>query len=175
VLSGLTVTMALMSAFVGRVVERRGYRAPTLVGLAVAAVGFWIASHWTVDTTYAEMLPGLMIAGLGFGLVLSPIATAVVNLAPAQERGVASALVIILRLVGMSLGGSIVLTWGTQRVNQLTAELSAGSALGSVDAFEIFRRATAQASNESFILFAVLACVVGLLPALLMRKAANDD
>jgi len=170
VLSGLTVTMAIMSAFIGRIVERRGYRLPTMSGLAIGAVGFWIASQWTVNTTYLEMLPGLMVAGFGFGMVLSPIATAVIDLAPAGERGVASALVIILRLVGMSLGGSIVLTWGTQRVQQLTAELSAGSSLFSGDAFEIFRAATAQAVNESFLLFAVLACVVGLVPALRMRR-----
>ncbi len=173
VLSGLTVTMALMAAFIGRIVERHGYRLPASLGLAVGAIGFWIASRWTVNTTYVEMLPGLMVAGFGLGMVLSPIATAVINVAPAQERGVASALVIILRLVGMSLGGSIVLAWGTRRVQQLTAELSAGSSLFSGDAFEIVRRATTQAVNESFILFAVIVCVIGLLPALQMRT--NDE
>jgi EmrB/QacA subfamily drug resistance transporter len=169
VLSGLTVTMAIMSAFIGRIVERRGYRLPTAVGLAIGVVGFWVTSRWTVNTTYLDMLPGLMVAGLGFGMVLAPIATAVINTAPSGERGVASALVIILRLVGMSLGGSIVLAWGTQRVQQLMADLSAGSTLGSVDAFAIGRAATAQAVSESFLLFAVLGCVIGVLPALRMR------
>jgi MFS family permease len=142
-----------------------------MIGLAIGAIGFWIASRWTVNTSYLEMLPGLMVAGFGFGMVLAPIATAVINLAPAGERGVASALVIILRLIGMSLGGSIVLSWGTQRVQQLSAELSAGSSLFSGNAFEIFRAATAQAVNESFLLFAVLACIVGLLPALRMKPS----
>ena len=86
----------------------------------------------------------------------------------------ASALVIILRLVGMSLGGSIVLTWGTQRVQQLTAELSAGSTLGSANVAEIFRRATAQAVNESFLLFAVTACLLALLPASQMRAPPEN-
>jgi MFS family permease len=169
VLSGLTVTMALMSAFIGRIVNRYGYRAPTLVGLAVAAIGFFIASRWTSSTTYLEMLPGLMVAGFGLGMVLAPIATAVINSAPEQGRGVASALVIILRLVGMSLGGSIVLAWGTQRVQQLTAELSAGSTLANVNAFQVFRAATTQAVSESFVFFAAAVCLVGLLPALLMK------
>jgi EmrB/QacA subfamily drug resistance transporter len=172
VLSGLTVTMALMSAFIGRIVDRFGYRTPAWIGLAIAAIGFWIASRWTIDTTYFGMLPGLMVAGFGLGLVLAPIATAVINVAPPQERGVASALVIILRLVGMSLGGSIVLTWGTQRVQQLTAELSAGSTLATVDAFAVFRAATTQAVNESFVLFAVLVSLAGLLPALLIKQEA---
>lgn len=169
VLSGLTVTMALMSAFIGRIVNRFGYRLPTMVGLAVAALGFWITSLWTVDTSYGEMLPGLVIAGLGFGMVLSPIATAVINQAREHERGVASALVIILRLVGMSVGGSIVLAWGTQRVQELSAQLAAGDTLFSADVFDVFRQATAQAVNESFVFFAVIVCLVALLPALQMR------
>jgi EmrB/QacA subfamily drug resistance transporter len=169
VLSGLTVTMALMSTFIGRIVDRFGYRVPTLIGLLVGAFGFFIASRWTVNTTYPEMLPGLMVAGLGLGMVLAPIATAVINVAPERERGVASALVIILRLVGMSLGGSIVLMWGTQRVQQLTAELSAGATLADVNAYEVFRTATSQAINESFVLFAATVCLAGLLPALLMK------
>jgi EmrB/QacA subfamily drug resistance transporter len=175
VLSALTVTMAVMSAFIGRIVNRFGYRAPTTIGLIIAAIGFIITSRWQVDTSYWQMTPGLIIAGLGFGLILAPIATAVVNSAPTQERGVASALVIILRLVGMSLGGSIALGWGTQRVQTLAAELAAGSNQFSANTFEIFRRATSQAVNESFVLFAVSASVVALLPAMWMKAQRVDN
>ena len=175
VLSALTVTMALMSLFIGRIINRFGYRAPTLIGLAVAAIGFFITSRWPITATYLDMVPGLIVAGLGFGMILSPIATAVINSAPDQERGAASALVIILRLVGMSLGGSIALTWGTQRVQTLMAELSAGTSQFSGNTFEIVRRATSQAVNESFVLFAVSACIVALLPALLMRRATEKN
>lgn len=175
VLSALTLTMAIMSLFIGRIVNRFGYRAPTLIGLAIAAIGFWITSQWQISTTYFEMTPGLIIAGAGFGLILSPIATAVVNNAPDRERGSASALVIILRLVGMSLGGSIALTWGTQRVETLVAQFAAGTSQFAGGNLEFFRRATTQAVNESFVLFAVIACGVAVLPALLMKKEKSDD
>ena len=175
VLSALTVTMALMAAVIGRIVNRFGYRAPTFAGLIIAAIGFVITSRWRIDTTYVEMVPGLMVAGAGFGMILSPIATAVINNAPDQERGSASALVIILRLVGMSLGGSIALSWGTQRVQDLAAQLAAGTSQFSSNTFEIFRQATSQAVNESFLLFAVSACVVALLPALLMHRRPTNE
>jgi MFS family permease len=171
VLSALTVTMALTSVFIGRIVNRFGYRAPTVIGLLTAALGFFITSRWDVNTTYWQMVPGLLIAGLGFGLVLAPIATAVVNSAPDAERGTASALVIILRLVGMSLGGSIALSWGTQRVQTLSAEFAAGQSQFAMDTLAIFRHATAQAVADSFLLFAVVACLVAVLPALWMRPA----
>ncbi len=173
VLSALTVTMALMSVFIGQIVNRFGYRAPTLIGLLIAAIGFFITSRWEVTTTYWQMVPGLLVAGLGFGLVLAPIATAVVNSAPSEERGVASALVIILRLVGMSLGGSIALSWGTQRVEALSAELAAGQSQFVMNTLEIFRHATAQAVAESFLLFAVTACLIAVLPSLLMRTVKS--
>jgi MFS family permease len=175
VLSALTVTMALTSIFIGRIVNRFGYRAPTLIGLLIAALGFYITSRWDVNTTYWQMVPGLLVAGLGFGLVLAPIATAVVNSAPDAERGTASALVIILRLVGMSLGGSIALSWGTQRVQTLSAEFAAGQSQFAVDTLAIFRHATAQAVADSFLLFAVVACLVAVLPALWMRPAPVES
>ena len=175
VLSALTVTMAIMSLFIGRIVDRFGYRAPTLLGLFIAAIGFLMTSQWTVNTSYWQMTPGLLVAGLGFGLVIAPIATAVINSAPSEERGVASALVIILRLVGMSLGGSIALSWGTQRVQALTAELAAGQSQFTVDALGIFRQATAQAVGEAFLLFAVTACLLALLPAWLMKPRTLSE
>jgi hypothetical protein len=140
-----------------------------MIGLAIAAIGFFMTGQWTVDTTYWQMVPGLMVAGLGFGMVLAPIATAVVNSAPVEELGVASALVIILRLVGMSLGGSIALSWGTQRVQALSAEFAAGQSQFAMDTLAIFRHATAQAVAESFVMFAVVACLIALVPALLMK------
>jgi hypothetical protein len=144
-----------------------------MIGLLIAAIGFFITSRWNVDTTYWQMVPGLLVAGLGFGMVFAPIATAVVNSAPAEERGTASALVIILRLVGMSLGGSIALSWGTQRVQTLTAELAAGQSQFAVDTMAIFRQATAQAVADCFLLFAVTACLVALIPGWFMRAASH--
>jgi EmrB/QacA subfamily drug resistance transporter len=175
VLSGLTVTMAIMSAFIGRIVNRYGYRIPTMAGLVIAALGFWMCSQWTIQTDYAGMLPGLVVAGLGFGMVLSPIATAVINQARSDERGVASALVIILRLVGMSVGGSIVLAWGTQRVQEVSRVLSEGSSLFSGNVVEIFRQATAQAVGESFLLFAALVSLIALLPAVQIRGRPDES
>jgi len=174
VLSGLTVTMAIVSAFIGRIVNRYGYRIPTMIGLAIAALGFWICSQWTVNTDYAGMLPGLIVAGFGFGMVLSPIATAVINQARADERGVTSALVIILRLVGMSVGGSIVLAWGTQRVQEIGKVLAEGSSLFEGGVGDIFRQATAQAVGESFLLFAAIVSLLALLPALQIRGRPDE-
>jgi hypothetical protein len=53
-------------------------------------------------------------------------------------------------------------------VQTLAAELAAGTSQFSGNTFEVFRQATAQAVGESFLLFAVAACVIALLPGLMM-------
>ena len=53
--------------------------------------------------------------GIGFGLVIAPIGTAVINAAPEDQRGIASSLVIVLRLMGMSVGLSGLTAWGLYR------------------------------------------------------------
>ena len=63
----------------------------------------------------------LALAGLGFGLVTAPLSTAVIDAAGETQRGVTSGLVVILRLVGMSVGLSLLTAWGLKRFEQLSS------------------------------------------------------
>ncbi len=55
----------------------------------------------------------------GIGLTIAPIGTAVVNAVGDQERGMASSLVIILRLIGMSISMSSMTAYGLRRTTIL--------------------------------------------------------
>lgn len=119
-LSGVTGTMALFAYIGGRLLERCGYRPVTLAGLVLAGVGLALmGSSWSVATPYATMVAQLVLVGMGFGLVLAPMATAVINAAPAPQRGVAASLVIVMRLLGMSVGLAALTAWGLNRFNQM--------------------------------------------------------
>ncbi len=63
----------------------------------------------------------LAIFGAGFGLTVSPRATAVVEAAGASAYGVASAMLQITRTVGMSVGLALLTSIGQNRINDLTA------------------------------------------------------
>ena len=119
-LSGVTGMMALFAYAGGRLLERCGYRPVTLGGLVLAGVGLALmGSSWSVTTPYVTMVAQLVLVGMGFGLVLAPMATAVINAAPPPQRGIAASLVIVMRLLGMSVGLAALTAWGLNRFNQM--------------------------------------------------------
>ncbi len=123
-LSGMTVAMAIMSYVGGRQTEKRGYRAVTVVGLAFCALGLGLMGWtWTVDSAYGQMAWQLVLLGIGFGLVIAPIGTAVINAAPDAQIGIAASLVIVLRLMGMSVGLAALTAWGLGRFNSLRTQI----------------------------------------------------
>jgi hypothetical protein len=115
-LSGMTGAMAIMAWLGGQLTERVSYRPVTAVGLLFCAAGMGLMGWlWLVDTPYLNMAAHLVVLGVGFGLVIAPIGTAVINAAPEDQRGIASSLVIVLRLMGMSVGLSGLTAWGLHR------------------------------------------------------------
>ena len=106
----------------------------------VAIVGFLMMSFWRVEmastgrrassSTSAAAQCGrrarhrihggrAALAGIGIGLTIAPIGTAVINGVRDQERGMASSLVIILRLIGMSVSMSSMTAYGLRRTTVL--------------------------------------------------------
>ena len=100
----------------GQLTERLSYRPVTAVGLLFCAAGMGLMGWlWLVDTPYLNMAAHLVVLGIGFGLVIAPIGAAVINAAPEHQRGIAASLVIVLRLMGMSVGLSGLTAWGLYR------------------------------------------------------------
>jgi MFS family permease len=119
-LSALTIPMALAAVPGGWLSERYGHRIPTMIGLAMASGGFLLAGLiWEGDTSYWIMASQMAVIGVGLGLTISPISTAVLNDAHEDERGVASALVLLLRLVGMTIAISSLTIFSLERLNYL--------------------------------------------------------
>lgn len=124
-LSGMTLSMAIFSYVGGQQTEQRSYRPVTAVGLAFCVIGFGLMGWtWAVDSAYAQMAWQLVLLGIGFGLVIAPIGTAVINAAPESQRGIAASLVIVLRLMGMSVGLAALTAWGLGRFNTLRTQIT---------------------------------------------------
>ena len=124
VLSALTAAMAVASYVGGRVTEATWYRPPVLVGMALTTSAYLtMGLTWGADTSYVVLAIQLAVLGAGFGLVQAPTTLAVVDHAPADARGSAAASVMVVRLLGLSVGLSALTAYGLARFNQLRREI----------------------------------------------------
>jgi MFS family permease len=170
-LSFLTVPMALAALPGGWLTDRYGYRWPAVAGLAMAVLGFTtMGLTWSGDTPYALMAVQLVVTGTGLGLTFSPVSAAAVNSAPKGERGSVSALVIIIRLVGMTISMSSLTTFALRRVSALMGDTGETFDMDAATAEVV--DVTAQVIRELMLLGAAV-CVLALIAAWFMRARAS--
>jgi len=116
-----TMAPMVVAPLAGLVAPRVGTRALIVAGLALQAVGlFWLAATMRVDTSFAEMLPAFVSAGIGMGLVFAPSSTAVLaNVAP-EDTAKASGTNSTLREIGVALGTAVLTAVFTGAGGELT-------------------------------------------------------
>jgi len=175
----------------GWVATRVGDRWVAFTGLLIAAGGYWLVSKWPVDVLAARhdlglfTLPALdtdlAIAGLGLGLVIGPLTSATLRVVPPAQHGIASAAVVVARMIGMLVGLAALSAWGLYRFNQHLQTLPAqpgGNTLAERLAAEAarYREAYVLQYGEIFAITAVV-CVVGALLGLLIsgRSAPGEN
>lgn len=113
-LIGLPLGAVLGGWLVGRV----GERAPAVAGLALAAAAYL----WTARTL-PEVEPSLVLAGLALGIVIAPLSSTVLRATPEGQHGMASAAVVVARMMGMLLGLAALTSWSLHRFQESTADL----------------------------------------------------
>ena len=174
-LSTLTVPMALAAVPGGWLSDRFGYQKTTGGGLLLSMVGFLLIwQTWELGISDVVVAVEMALVGTGLGLTFSPISAAVINSAEEDERGVASALVIILRLIGMTVSVSSLTAISLTRVGQLVgAELGTG-AVDAARYADVYARVTVQVLGELGLIGA-LVCLVALVPAMLLRGGAEGE
>ncbi|MCQ4079229.1 MFS transporter [Streptomyces sp. RB6PN25] len=117
----------------GILAGRLGERGVAAAGMLIAGSGYLLMSHWSLHVLTARYSVGsvsvpkldtdLAIAGLGLGLVIAPLSATALRVTPAAKHGIASAGVVVARMIGMLLGIAALSAWGLHRFHSLTAHL----------------------------------------------------
>ncbi|MGH9134320.1 MAG: MFS transporter [Ilumatobacteraceae bacterium] len=173
VLSALTAAMAVASYAGGRVTEATWYRPPVVLGMALTTSAYvTMGLSWGADTSYVVLALQLAVLGAGFGLVQAPTTSAVVDHAPADARGSAAAVVMVVRLLGLSVGLSALTAYGLARFNSLRRDIDLPPIVdpGFEDALRAAQATlTADAIAETFLMSAAVTAI-GIVAALTMRR-----
>jgi MFS transporter, DHA2 family, triacylglyceride efflux pump len=150
----------------------------TAVGMALAALAFVLMSQW--DLTSLSGWPAnvpLLVGGFGFGLALAPVNAAVLAATEPGVHGVASAGVVVARMMGMLVGVSALTTIGLRRYYAESRDLPppmqvCGRGSSRCDAFDtLLRQAGIAQEHTVFAGAAVCALVAAVLALALLRGA----
>jgi EmrB/QacA subfamily drug resistance transporter len=83
---------------------RVGLRLVVFTGLALISAGFFFLRWVEVDSTYLDMAWPMVVMSFGIGLLTAPTTSAIMNTAPDDKQGVASAVNDTTREMGAALG-----------------------------------------------------------------------
>jgi EmrB/QacA subfamily drug resistance transporter len=160
----MTVAIPFGAIVGGLLVQRVGARWPAIAGFVLAAVGLAAMSQWDIDIADPLMTIHLAISGFGFGLLIAPIHSSALLYAKAGERGTASALITVSRMIGMTIGLAAIAAWGTVRFASLTEDAAI-----TLEGVEEITSAGLTVFRGFFVSASVVA-VLGVIPAWLMSR-----
>jgi EmrB/QacA subfamily drug resistance transporter len=193
-LTALTLSIAAGAVLGGLIGTVVGERALTVVGIAITAAALVLARGWGTGTDLDRLVRDLALFGVGFGLTVSPRATAAVAAAGASAYGVASAMLQITRTVGMSVGLALLTSIGQSRIDALSALINdparrdalvsslrhpefvgvdPRSSLALADLLERWSRGQAADVLRLVLTIALGVAIVTLIPALALGRGAR--
>jgi MFS family permease len=173
-LAPFTTLIALLSLAGGRIVSQVGFRLTASLGMVLVAIGYaalWLGLR---GGELLGMVPGLALAGAGFGLVFAPIGATAIDAAPDRDRGIAAAMTLVFRLLGMTIGISTLTAIAVRRLQGLVGNLEEIVQAPDESTADFLARQTAllyetvlpvslQVARETFLLAGAIA-LLGLIP-----------
>jgi MFS family permease len=153
----IAVAAGLGSHLGSRIVGAAGPRRAMMIAFALVAVGSFLMSGVDASGSYVgDVLPGIVVAGLGLGIALVSVALSVLTGAPEQETGMLSGLNTTGHELGGSFGIAVLVSIATSAAS--SAANPAGLAGGIGDAF---------------LAAGIIATVAGIVAPLLLPEAAS--
>ena len=151
----------------------------TAAGMSLAVVGFLWMSRWGLESLSSPLATvPLVVCGLGFGLALAPVNAALLASTHASVHGVASALLVVARMVGMLVGISALTTLGLRRFYAAQGDLPppmevCDSGRSRCEEFELLLREAGLTQLQTVFVGAAVCCAVAAVLALLLFRGVR--
>lgn len=152
----------------------------TSVAMLMSAVAFWHMTTWDrTSLDHPVETWSLVLGGLGFGLAIAPVNAALLAHTADAVHGVASALLIVARMVGMLLGISALTTIGLRAFYAATDKIPPAAQLcnGEARLCQAYKDAQIDAGitqlHAVFVGAAVCAALAAVLALVLLRPSST--
>ena len=123
----LALTMMVAAALSAQVTRFLGTKRTVALGILILSGGLFYLSHLEVDSTYSEIVIGLMTIASGMGLAVSPATNSIMGSVPPSKAGIGSAMNDTTRELGGAMGvavlGSVMNNYYIQEVAVLEEKL----------------------------------------------------
>jgi EmrB/QacA subfamily drug resistance transporter len=115
--------MVVGSTLSGQAVSRLGghYRIQAVIGLAILALGMYLMSRMTLETTYARAVVNTAVTGVGMGIAMPLFVIAVQNAVPYRIMGVATSSLQFFQSIGQAVGLAV---FGSIMANRFASNLT---------------------------------------------------
>lgn len=176
VLVRFLVALPIGALIGGALLRRFNAASITAVGMLASAAAFLHMTTWgprSLDHPVETL--SLIVAGLGFGLALAPVNAILLEHTADAVHGLASALVVVARMVGMLIGISALTTIGLRAFYAATRDIPPAQDLcgGAAAACQAYRDAVRDAGitqlHTVFAGAALCAAVAAVLALILLR------
>jgi MFS family permease len=143
----LSVTIAVVAPFAGRLADRFGGKYLLMAGLAIfGGASARVVLIATTTSHQLDFLPAFAAGGLGIGLVFAPMTTIALQRITARQAASASAVINTTRQLGAVLGGAVL---GAVLQNRLAAELTSRASTAAAQLPPPFRAGFANGFREA--------------------------
>ena len=163
----MTGTIPIFSVVGGLLLRWVDARWVTIPGLAFMAIGMFRVSGWQVDIGEPRLTLDMVIAGVGFGLVIAPLMHRAILSAPVEYRAVSASMIVVARMLGMTLGMAALSAWG---INAFLAIFDETVALPAAQRLEVINTLSLELF-QSFFRAAGIIALLAIVPASLMRAS----
>ncbi len=123
---------AVISFAAGPLYERFGAKAVVSAGAACLAAGTFLISLVGPDSGWSELVPGMVVTGLGVGLFYSSITTAAVTAVDPSRSSLAGGIVYMFQVAGGSVGLGLTTTVFTTASEDKLQAARAGLSEGEI-------------------------------------------
>ncbi len=165
--AGVIMTVVSMTAiFVGPISgwlsDRWGQVWFATLGAIATIISFWLIRGFDLESRIVDIVPALVLAGLGMGMFQSPNHSSIMGAVSSDRLGTASAMIAMFRQVGISMGMAVAGTIYTARMIHHMAKLNRTG----IEKVLANRQAIALSFSDAFFVSAIAMILAVVLSAM---------